>query len=164
MKYFAYGSNMSLPRLHERVPSAQRVGMFTLTEHVLKFHKISKIDGSGKCDAQFTGNLDDFVIGALFEISENEKIALDEAEGLGDGYQDKWIQLNDAQGRIIEAFTYCATATDPSLNPYSWYLDHVVYGATETGVPASYLSALESVESEEDFNKTRDTKERSIYN
>jgi len=38
MKYFAYGSNMSLLRLRARVPSAERIGMFTLVEHALRFH------------------------------------------------------------------------------------------------------------------------------
>lgn len=163
MKYFAYGSNMSLPRLRERVPSAERVGVFTLVEHVLKFHKISNKDGSGKCDAQKTGNADDLVVGALFEISDNEKVLLDKAEGLGYGYQDKIVQVSDDQGEIIEAVTYYATNTDPSLKPYSWYLSHVVYGAKETGVPASYLSTIESTASIEDLDKNRDSRERAIY-
>ncbi len=48
MKYFAYGSNMSLARLKGRVPSAKRLGMFCLRNHQLAFHKISKKDGSAK--------------------------------------------------------------------------------------------------------------------
>lgn len=163
MKYFAYGSNMSLPRLRKRAPSSERVGVFTLAEHVLKFHKVSKKDGSGKCDAHFTGNPDDFVVGALFEISDNERVALDKAEGLGCGYQDKIVQVSDDQGKIIEAVTYYATDTDSSLKPYSWYLYHVVYGAKETGVPAAYLKAIESTQSIEDLDKSRDAKERAIY-
>jgi len=154
---------MSLPRLRGRVPGAERVGVFTLAEHSLKFHKVSKKDGSGKCDAQFTGSPDDFVIGALFEISDNEKVALDTAEGLGYGYQDKTIQVSDGQGKIIEAITYYATNTNPSLQPYSWYLCHVIYGAKETGVPASYLTTIESTRSTEDPDRERDVKERAIY-
>ncbi|MEH6652444.1 MAG: gamma-glutamylcyclotransferase family protein [Motiliproteus sp.] len=163
VKYFAYGSNMSLPRLKERVPSAERVGVFALAEHTLKFHKVNKKDGSGKCDAQFTGSPDDVVIGALFEISDNEKVALDKAEGLGYGYQDKTVQIRDEQGEMIEAVTYYATNIDPSLKPYSWYLFHVVYGAKETGVAASYLSTIESTKSIEDPDRNRDARERAIY-
>lgn len=55
MKYFAYGSNMSLLRLWQRVPSAVRIGVFTLQGHQLRFHKLGK-DGSGKCDAYQTNN------------------------------------------------------------------------------------------------------------
>jgi AIG2-like family len=163
VKYFAYGSNMSLPRLRCRVASAERIGVFTLAEHTLRFHKVSNMDGSGKCDTLFTGKSDDYVIGALFEIFDCEKEALDEAEGLGYGYQDKTIQVIDAQGSIFEAFTYYATNTDSSLLPYSWYLNHVIYGAKETGVPDVYLGAIGASNSIEDPNKERDAKERAIY-
>jgi gamma-glutamylcyclotransferase len=154
---------MSSPRLRERAPSAERIGIFTLVEYALRFHKVSKNDGSGKCDAFFTGNPDDRVVGALFEISDSEKVALDNAEGLGYGYLDKTIKVSDAQGNNFEAITYYATSIDPSLFPYSWYLCHVIYGAKETGVPNSYFDAIESTKSIEDPNKERDAKEREIY-
>lgn len=163
MKYFAYGSNMSLPRLNARVPSAELMGVFTLVEHTLRFHKVSKKDGSGKCDALFTGNPDDYVIGALFEISNDEKSLLDKAEGRGYGYEEKWITVSDTQGNIHEAFTYYATNTDPSLLPYSWYLHHVVSGAKVLGVPCAYLDALLATNSREDPNRERDASERAMY-
>lgn len=163
MKYFAYGSNMSLPRLRERVPGAERIGVFTLPEHSLRFHKVSTRDGSGKCDALFTGNPDDYVIGALFDISYNEKASLDKAEGLGFGYEEKTVTVTDSQGNELDAFTYYAKNTDPSLQPYCWYLHHVISGARETGVPASYLDALEKIASIADPDEKRDARERAIY-
>jgi AIG2-like family len=163
VKYFAYGSNMSLPRLRGRIPGAERLGVFTLFQHALKFHKVGRKDNSGKCDAHCTGNPDDFVIGALFEISDSEKLALDKVEGLGLGYKDKTVQLSDGQGGVIEAVTYYATHIDPSLQPYSWYLYHVAYGAKETGVPAHYLRAIESTQSIEDHDRSREAIERAVY-
>ncbi|MFV1468032.1 gamma-glutamylcyclotransferase family protein [Idiomarina sp. HB] len=163
MKYFAYGSNMSLPRLKERVPSAERLGTYTLTEHSLRFHKVSKKDGSAKCDVLFTKNPEDYVVGALFEISDAQKGALDSAEGLGYGYQEKQVLVVDDQGSSFEAITYYATNTDSSLLPYSWYLDHVIFGAKETGVPANYLCFLSATKSKEDPDKERDARERAIY-
>jgi len=163
VKYFAYGSNMSLLRLKGRVPGAERIGMFTLVEHSLRFHKWSKKDGSAKCDALFTGNPDDCVIGALFEIPDCEKGPLDTAEGLGFGYEEKRVMVTDAQGNSLEAFTYYATATDASLLPYSWYLHHVIQGAKETGVPADYLNAISATKSQEDPDRERDARERAIY-
>ncbi|EJL6332768.1 gamma-glutamylcyclotransferase [Vibrio cholerae] len=162
MKYFAYGSNMSLTRLKKRVPSAERVGMFSLKKHDLAFHKSSK-DGSGKCDAYFTGNLEDNIFGALFEIDENEKKSLDRAEGLGHGYDEKRVQVEDGRGSTFEAVTYVATNIDKSLVPYSWYLNHVVVGAQETGVPVSYLEKIKSVTASEDSNKERDKEQREMY-
>ena len=45
MKYFAYGSNMSLARLQERVPSARKLEIVTLKNHQLRFN-MSGTDGS----------------------------------------------------------------------------------------------------------------------
>lgn len=163
MKYFAYGSNMSLPRLKKRVPSAERIGVYTLIEHSLRFHKVSEKDGSGKCDALFTGNTNDYIVGSLFEISDNEKSSLDSAEGLGYGYEEKQVLVNDAQGNTLEAVTYYAKNMDSSLLPYSWYLYHVIYGAKESGVPAEYLDILSATKSKEDPDKERDARERAIY-
>ena len=153
---------MSLPRLKERVPSAVRIGMCTLAEHSLRFHKVS-MDGSGKCDVLFTKNSEDYVVGALFEISDKEKSALDRAEGLGYGYQEMWVCVTDADGNSTEAMTYSATNTDSSLQPYSWYLYHVIHGAKETGVPADYLNYLSAINSKEDPDRERDARERAIY-
>lgn len=162
MKYFAYGSNMSLRRLKKRVPSAEMVGMFSLKSHDLAFHKSSK-DGSGKCDAYFTGNIEDNIFGALFEIDENEKRSLDRAEGLGYGYDEKRVEVEDELGNTFEAVTYVATNIDKSLTPYSWYLNHVVVGAKETGVPVSYLENIQAVTASEDPNKARDKEQREMY-
>lgn len=116
--------------------------MFTLVEHALRFQKWSRKDKSAKCDALFTGNPEDVVIGALFEIPRAEKRPLDKAEGLGFGYDEKRVTVTDALGNSVDAFTYCATSTDPSLLPHSWYVNHVIVGAKETGVPADYLDAI----------------------
>ena len=84
--------------------------MFTLVvEHALRFHKWSRKDQSAKCDALFTGNPEDFVIGALFEIPRSEKGPLDKAEGLGFGYDEKRVTVTDVLGNSVDAFTYCAT-------------------------------------------------------
>lgn len=162
MNYFAYGSNMSLIRLKERVPSAELIGVFSLKSHQLKFHKSSK-DGSGKCDTFETNNDSDIVFGALFEIDSSEKTALDRAEGLGYGYNEKTVKVySDSLGEL-EAVTYYATNIDASLKPYSWYLNHVVVGAKEIKVPFNYLSMIESTGSIEDPDKERDAKQRAMY-
>ena len=154
---------MSLPRFRERVASAERIGVFTLLEHSLRFHKVSEKDGSGKCDALFTGNPDDCVVGVLYEISDDEKGALDQAEVLGYGYQDKTVWVTDEQGNGFDAITYYATSMESSLQPYSWYLYHVIYGAEQTGVPAGYLDVIKKTKSTEDPDGERDARERAIY-
>lgn len=163
MKYFAYGSNMSLLRIRERVPSAKKLSVVTLKGHQLRFN-MSGSDGSGKCDVFQTNNNKDNVIGALFEIDENEKGILDQAENLGVGYDEKLVCVQSNSGEIFEAFLYYAIKIDISLKPYSWYLNHVIMGAKEAEVPSDYLAIIESVKCIEDSDKTRDAKQRAIYN
>lgn len=161
VNYFAYGSNMSLARLAQRVPSAVRLGTGYLEGHALKFHKVGA-DGSGKCDACFTG-ADVRVYGALFRIDSAHKAALDRVEGLGIGYTEKEVDIVCLNGRSMRAFTYCAIRTEPALQPYSWYLNHVLVGARESGLPADYIRHLEAVAGIDDEDRERDALQRAVH-
>jgi hypothetical protein len=160
--YFAYGSNMSLNRLCQRVPGARRVGACLLPGHSLRFHKVGR-DGSAKCDAFHTGCSRDRVMGSLFRIDPRLKHRLDRAEGLGCGYEEKPVVVFDSTGRPFAASTYYATHIEPSLRPYSWYLQHVVLGAQETALPASYRAGLAATACIVDPVLERDSAERSIH-
>lgn len=163
MKYFAYGSNMSLARIRQRIPGAVRDGVFRLAQHTLRFHKVGYLDGSAKCDAFYTGKPADQVIGALFDISASDKSTLDKIEGVGFGYQDKIVPVTDNLGTSVLAVTYVATSIDSSLQPFSWYLNHVMRGAKESGLPADYIAAIAATPCIDDPDKTRDALERAIY-
>ena len=162
MLCFSYGSNMSLTRLRERVPSATFVAVATLPGHRLKSHKIS-IDGSGKCDAELTGNMDDYVVGVVFQISGDEKPALDRKEGLGAGYDEKIVEVMTMEGDQLSPSMYFATNIDSSRKPYSWYKEHVLVGARENNLPADYIARIESIEAVEDPDKARCKRELGIY-
>ncbi|MBW8182509.1 gamma-glutamylcyclotransferase family protein [Shewanella nanhaiensis] len=162
MKYFAYGSNMSIARLKARTPSAKRIGTFILTGHELRFHKLGR-DGSGKCDAYQTDEPQSQIFGALFEIDENEKLNLDLAESLGVGYGEKVVKVVSATGEEHEAITYYALNISASLKPYSWYLNHVIIGAMESQLPTPYLKFIQTTESIEDEDLLRDKLERGVY-
>ncbi len=164
MLYFAYGSNMSTARLTSRVPSAKLIGRFKLAGHRLKFHKVST-DGSAKCNAYQTLKKHDEVIGALFIIDPLEKPRLDQAEGLGQGYSQYQVDVYNDTGLIERAFTYKATIINDELKPYDWYLNHVLIGATETGLPKAYIQQfIWSVESVADKNIQRAALELAIHN
>jgi gamma-glutamylcyclotransferase (GGCT)/AIG2-like uncharacterized protein YtfP len=162
MYYFAYGSNMSIARLRHRVGAVERIGLFRLNYHDLRFHKTGK-DGSGKCNAFETGDPAHLLWGAVFDIDAGMKPELDHAEGLGVGYEEKRVIVTGESGVKLEAFSYYATSIDESLRPYSWYLNHVVIGARESGVPVGYLERLQSVKSIGDPDVRRDRKERALH-
>ena len=160
MFYFAYGSNMSIKRLTQRIPSV-KLCIGRLSEHRLVFHKRSK-DGSAKCDAYYTGNKNDYVIGALFKIDKSKKKDLDKAEGLGCGYEQKEVEIQTDSGKQ-KAVLYYATDIDRNLKPYSWYKTHVVVGAKENSLPKEYIALIEAVDSIPDPDKKRKKKELNIY-
>jgi gamma-glutamylcyclotransferase len=162
LNYFAYGSNMSPERLQKRVPSARIIGVYSLIRHELKFHKIGK-DGSAKADAFFTGQDADVVLGVLYSIEGSEKKWLDEAEGLGSGYEEKEVSLINENGQTIVGFLYYATDINSALRPFSWYVHHILNGARTVKLPERYVQQIDSVQTIEDDDRQRDTLERSLY-
>ncbi len=139
MKIFAYGSNMYLPRLNNRIKSAKFLAGGFVKQHKIAFHKISK-DGSGKADCCFTGSNQDKIWGVIFEIADNEKSILDKYEGLGNGYNEKTVAVvcGDKSYRA-QAYTADFKYIDNSLKPYDWYLAYLVKGAEEFCLPLSYI-------------------------
>ena len=162
LRYFAYGSNMSLPRLRRRVSGARAIGSATLRGHSLRWHKRGQ-DGSGKCDAFEVKDQYAFLQGVLFEIPVAQKAALDSVEGLGRGYEEKKIDLQLAGGAHTDALTYYATDIQAELQPFCWYKHHVVAGATEFSLPQDYLRTIESVVAVEDEDRVRREMELVIY-
>ena len=164
MHYFAYWSNMSLSRLRGRVPGAETLGCFTLNHHDLRFHKAGQ-DGSGKCDAFLSSDSGSVIYGVLFKIDPLEKSALDKAEDLGVGYEEKEVTVTARDGTAVTATTYVAKKIDKNLKPYSWYVNHVLVGANEASLPQDYIdSKIISVEAVDDKDKERDATQRAIHN
>ena len=114
---FSYGSNLLLARLTARVPSARFIARGELTGHTLRWHKAGR-DGSGKCDAFFTGDPADRLWGGVFEIASADKHLLDAIEGLGSGYDEKHAEiecLQEGQNPFVRnASFYTAVTTDVS--------------------------------------------------
>jgi hypothetical protein len=162
IRYFAYGSNMSLLRLRQRVPAARPLGSAILRGHDLRFHKRGR-DGSGKCDAFQVSDPGIQLIGALYDIPLSGKTDLDRIEGLGAGYEEKMVPVLDPGGSWHEAVTYFATDIHDGLQPYCWYKHHVLTGARELELPASYIAKIEAVAMVPDSDNERRTREHAAY-
>ncbi len=160
MLYFAYGSNMSTPRLGSRLGMVRNVDVAELAGYRLAFHKVGA-DGSGKCDAFRTDRPDDAVIGVLYDMDADQKPVLDACEGCG--YVARQVRLSLRSGARIAAFTYCAAHIDDGLKPFGWYMQHVLRGATEHGLPADYIRRIRAIEAMADFDLLRHAREMSIY-
>ena len=161
--YFSYGSNMSSKRLKKRVRSAEVISRGILVGHELKFHKKSKKDGSGKCDAYFTATPTDKIYGVIYSIKVEDLPKLDRCEGLGYGYEKKDVVIKILNDEKIKALTYFATDIEVGLKPYTWYKYHVIHGAVENNLPPDYISFIDSFRSQADTKKGRVALELSIY-
>lgn len=156
MLYAAYGSNLHPVRLADRVPSAQLMGTAFLPDWSLYFHKRSR-DESGKCNI-FAG--DSGVYFAVFEVSAEDKLALDKIEGLGNGYAG--ISLSIPDFGICASYTAEDTHIDDSLWPYDWYKELVLAGARFHGFPGDYLTEIERVQALRDPDSKRDASQWEI--
>jgi gamma-glutamylcyclotransferase len=154
---FAYGSNMLLARVRERVPSARPVGIAELRGYALRWHKVGA-DGSAKCDVVATDEPGAVVFGVLFEIPVGEKAALDRAEP---DYAERRVVVHVGPA-AHDAYVYCATKVDASLKPYSWYRALVVAGAREQQLPAHYVARLESIACASDPDRERHASNMAI--
>lgn len=157
-RYFAYGSNMLTRRLTaaDRAPSATPVRIGYVEGRRLTFDKVNR-DGSGKCDAEATGREADRVYGVVFEVALADKVALNDAEGLGNGYTNECVEVVVGEQRI-EVEAYIATRKTPALRPYHWYKALTVAGAVEHRLPTDYVEWLKTFESVDDPNSERRAK------
>lgn len=145
----------------DRAPGARLVGTVALAGWELELHKRSWRDGSGKCDIVRRAGAT--VYGAVYSLPAGDKAALDAAEGVGKGYEERQLRVTVA-GEERGVFTYTASAShvDESLCPFDWYLDLVVAGAREHGFPAGYLRRLERIETRTDPDAERARAERAV--
>lgn len=138
-----------------RCPGAISVCNGFAPDFDLRFDKPS-VDGSGK--ATIFARADFIVRGVVFQIPVEQVSALDVAEGVGNGYKrvsQFSVSTNDG---AISAVTYIAGRTRQGLRPYDWYLQLVVAGARQNGLPEQYIAMLARVDSMLDPESQRPTR------
>jgi gamma-glutamylcyclotransferase (GGCT)/AIG2-like uncharacterized protein YtfP len=162
MLYFAYGSNMSVARMHQRIASAHTLTRAVLRGHRLAFRKVGR-DGSAKCDAVPSVRPGDLIHGVLYRLAAHDKPVLDAHEGLGRGYAERRVMVLQIDGTHCAAFLYQATHVDDTLKPFGWYREHVLRGAREHRLPAAYIAAILSTETREDPDLERHRREMALY-
>ena len=148
MWYFAYGSNMQTATLRGRrgIHFQQAVaGRVTGWRLVLDKPPLVSI---GESLANIVPHPDGEVMGVLYDISAADSEHLDVSEGVLLGnYQRVEIAvtpLADPQ-RPVGAFTLTSDHRDPTLQPSTRYMNLLIAGALEHGLPAAYIEFLRSI-------------------
>lgn len=132
--YFAYGSNLWPPQMLGRCPSALRIGTARLDGWRTVYDKPSR-DGSSKLN--IVESPGDSVLGAVYEIDDEERSALDGAE---DRYDPLGVTVSTDTGARLGVRTYRWTGVASEALPYDWYLSIAQAGAALHGLPESYYS------------------------
>jgi hypothetical protein len=130
------------------------LGTCHLPNYQLQFNKLSR-DGSGKCHIIKSQNhLGVYV--AVYSINQQEKVMLDEAEGLGNGYHEEAVTVV-LDGKSISGLIYVADkkAMQESLYPYDWYRELVSLGAQYHSFPSDYIKKVQSIPVSPDPNHNR---------
>lgn len=157
---FAYGSNLAIRRIEERVGPVAVVATGRLERHALRFHKSGR-DGSGKADAFATGNPGDVIYGVVYEMSAGAKGKLDRFEGLGTDYLEKDVTISTENGDIVAtAYVAHPARIDAAVEPFDWYLRLVLDGARQHRLPHAYVEMIEAHPSKRDAD--RDRAERAL--
>lgn len=147
MYYFAYGSNLDLMQMQMRCPDARFVATARLDGHRICFPRKSFVRDCAIISLEPAA--DDFVWGALYEISAESMARLDEREG----FSTKRDRARNAQNRVtvkvecsdersLDAETYIATPSDDPGLPSPHYIGYLVAAAAECGLPKSQLMKL----------------------
>lgn len=141
--YFAYGSNMSQGQMRNRCSSAQFVCRGQLREHRLGFTRHSVGWGGGTADVLAAP--DAVVWGAVFTLSENDLELLDHDEGVPRAYVRVHGTVVDDAGQLLTAWIYVVAEKRPHVPPTRDYLDTILRGAREAGLPGEYIAGLEAI-------------------
>jgi gamma-glutamylcyclotransferase len=150
MWYFAYGSNMQSATLCGRRGIAYHqaiAGRAVGWRLVLDKPPLVPI---GESFANIIPDPAAEVLGVLYEISAEDLEHIDISEGvLLENYRriEIPVQPLSAPERHIRAFTLTSEHRDPDLRPSTRYMDLLIAGAVEHGLPAEYVAFLRSIPS-----------------
>ena len=144
--YFAYGSNLSLAQIALRCPGFKAKGTAVLSNHRVVCNK--KGDNGVDYYAGIVCSPGDEVLGALYQLTEEDITRLDVSEGCKDGgrhyirNEKDFFVRNRETGQVINAFTYFVVEPVPFKKPTSEYAAKIFMGCRDHGFPEEYVKDL----------------------
>lgn len=141
--YFAYGSNLHAQQMEDRTGVIGEARRVRLEGYRMMFNKRGG-DGTGK--ANIVWDPTGVVWGVIYRCTSDELNKMDPYEGVAGGhYHCLQVQVQSEDGEGIQAITYVAgdSFIDDSLVPGEGYLQTVLKGAREHGLPIDYIHDIE---------------------
>jgi gamma-glutamylcyclotransferase len=152
--YFAYGSNMDSATLRGRrgiewsraAPAVARGWRLTVDKPSLL--------GTGEAMATIDADPDGEVWGVLYDVATADYEHLELTEGvLIDHYRRTAIEVAPSHSwdaPLVAAVTLVSADHDPTLKPTTRYMNLLVAGAAEHGLPESWMETLRRIEAVEE--------------
>jgi len=136
--YFAYASNMNPAQMKRWCPASRFVKAARLAGFRFVYDGFSVTwDGA-------VGNIvkseTEGVWGALYEITERDRLTLDAFEGYPRSYDHRDVEVKDRNGNTCRALTYYRTGRALG-KPHPDYERIVIDGARQCGLPDDYVDS-----------------------
>jgi len=128
MLYIAYGSNMHLPSMALRCPTATVVGNSQLKGYDLIFRGVATVEPAENGAVPVV----------VWEISEQDERRLDAYEGYPSFYRKEEHQI-ELNGKNVNAMVYVMNDGHPYREPSSHYLNTIREGYETAGFDMGYL-------------------------
>lgn len=142
--HFCYGSNMSFDRIKRNCPTAEKVGWGYIKNYEMVFgHYFSK-NWNGHVATIISKN-NSKVYGGVWKIKLDELPALDLQEGVDKNiYNTIFVPVFCNKGSLTYCYSYqLVTNCGEKKLPSKSYLNTIIKGASEMGVPRHYIDKLE---------------------
>jgi len=139
--YFAYGSNMSRAQMKSRAGQIFEEQPGKLENHEMLFNKKAR---GRSATANIRPAQGKTVHGVLYKIPESALRNLDRFEGVPEHYRRIEVTATDGNGRKAAAYAYIATKVEKGLRPAAHYLQTILGGAAEHGLPADYIAEIKA--------------------
>lgn len=131
--YIAYGSNLNLPQMAFRCPTAKVVGASEIKDYELLFRGGRK--GSVATVEPLKGSS---VPVLLWKLKERDLQALDRYEGYPSFYHKEILEV-ELKGRTIPAMVYIMNNGHPFGSPSDYYLNTIMEGYQSAGFDTEFL-------------------------
>ncbi|HWQ40538.1 MAG TPA: gamma-glutamylcyclotransferase family protein [Desulfosporosinus sp.] len=144
--YFAYGADMNSAQIKQRCSSPKVLGIARLPGYKVEFYGYSALwDGAQET---VVPDLQSEVWGVLYELQFHDCESLDtyqdaRVNGMG-AYFHYPVDVITMDQETIASIIYKKDVLEEAKLPSTEYLDFIVQGAKEHGLPAEYITLLES--------------------
>ena len=128
--YFGYGSNLSKDQMFVRCPDSSYLTSGRLSDYSWFINT--------RGYASIRQNLNDFVLGEIFTLSDKDIELLDIYESVAEGMYEKFMMSVKTQSGFIYCLVYIATDKEIG-QPQAEYIERINAGIKSANLPSDYI-------------------------